>query len=345
MRSCYPWIRPRWACDEGIRPAGACPRGEDTVRASTGGLPTTSFEVHQRGDVRAIYGRINPEQKGLTGVNEASNYDPAINAATDAKAWTDLGVSANVARALSRPDIDVSLRQRIRDTLVALDKARKPGGRLGINGSKTFRGLVGDLATGTPDKVSQSFAELAHAKYVLEQPDLDPAALVYIGAQYKQELKGLPTIDIENVEADSYYRTRDGVVHLDEVKDTPNAFVTKILRSDQFKRYREWLGKGPKRKVGVDIRNTGPKFHRILEEKVLKSLEQTIAHDLSGQFFKVGDQVFSMKELRQLYQRAVDALGHTRRVNPELGMGTLLDRYFDTLEETLHTVRTTDGAC
>jgi len=167
-----------------------------------------------------------------------------------------------VARLLGRADLDLAFRQWMRDTLDVLNKARKDG-RLADN--KALRRLIGEMGgTGTElATVGQDFAELENARYVLKHQTLAADSPVVIGARPNQEWRNLPKIDVENVEADTYYRTADGVVHLDEVKDTLNAFISKMQAERQFRRYRVWLraaSTDQKREVGVYIRQTGPKF-------------------------------------------------------------------------------------
>ncbi len=159
-----------------------------------------------------------------------------------------------------------------------------------------------------------------------------------IGARPNQEWGTLPKIDVENVEADTYYRTADGVVHLDEVKDTPNAFVSKMGEQRQFERYQAWLARGKNREVNVYIRNTGPKLYRILRESILNDLNDTIVRDISRPFFRIGQHVFSMKNLDEMDQEAGRIVVILRAKYPELSLGDLLDHYFGTLEDALKTI-------
>ena len=277
--------------------------------------------------------------------------------AAEARAWRDAGLEESVARLLGRADLDLAFRQWMRDTLDVLNTARKDG-RLADN--KALRRLIGEMGgTGTDlATVGQDFSELENARYVLEHQALAADSPVVIGARPNQEWGTLPKIDVENVEADTYYRTAEGVVHLDEVKDTPNAFVSKIEQSrrttsnqdvfKQFDRYGAWLEKGDvlgqKRVVGVVIRLTGPNFHLILEEDILGILERTVVRDPALHFFKVGGETFSMSELRQMYADAERAIGIKIAQNPGVAISVLLNRYFNTLEETVETIRTTQAA-
>ena len=138
--------------------------------------------------------------------------------------------------------------------------------------------------------VEENLAELENAIRVIEEGNVD--GIVSIGVEKGHKPKGLPEIDVDKVEADTYFKTSDGVIHLNEVKNTPNAFVSKLKdgiskrKKDknykgQFERYGEWIEKGTDqnqvRKAMVFIRNSEPNFHRIIDKVVLKELSKTIA--------------------------------------------------------------------
>lgn len=106
--------------------------------------------------------------------------------------------------------------------------------------------------------------------------------------------KDLPAIDVEDVEADVYYRDKDGVIHLNEVKNTPKSFVKKLGKirkkkkknpghGGQFKRYLEWMKEGAKRgqtrKAIVYIEKSEPDFFRMIDKEVIRDLKNSITKE------------------------------------------------------------------
>lgn len=215
-----------------------------------------------------------------------------------------------------------------------------------------FIKLVSDLGVTDSDTVNERFAELEHAAYVLKRGNLAPNTPIVIGAKYNQQLTNLPKIDVEKVEADTYYKTADGVIHLNEVKNTPNAFVEK-LKEEQFDRYAEWIDKGknlpnPQERVAeVYIRQTGPGFDQILDSARFQRLSNTIVSDDTKPFMKVGEYTFSLNDLKNVQQDALQKLGDIIAENKRNGIkvkpSELAKQYFGSLEKTFQTLGKTSG--
>ena len=154
-------------------------------------------------------------------------------------------------------------------------------------------------------------------------------------------------LDVDKVKADTYFRTTDGVLHLNEVKNTPNAFVSKLLEgvkkeNGQFKRYADWVEKGAKqgqvREAIVYIKNSKPNFHRIIDKDVLDALSDTLAkNNVNKIILQIGERKFSYRDLEELTADSSKMLKKIKK-NTGMGIGDILKKHFDSLEETLKTV-------
>jgi hypothetical protein len=280
-------------------------------------------------------------------LNSGKGFVAAQGLGTDPNDWRDLGLRDRVAQVINRTDLDPKLVQQISETLQVLNEARLNGKLNVAENQNAFIKLVSDLGSTDPGTVSQRLAELEHAAYVLKRGNLDPNTPIAIGAEYNQQLTNLPKIDVEKVEADTYYKTVDGVIHLDEVKDTPNAFVSK-LKEQQFDRYAEWIDEGKNlstpqdRVVGVYIRQTGPGFDQILDSARFQRLSNTIVSDDTKPFMKIGEYTFNLNELKSMQQDALQKLGEIIAENKKNGEqvkpSELAKQYFGSLEKTFQTL-------
>ena len=168
---------------------------------------------------------------------------------------------------------------------------------------------------------------------------------------WERQLKDLPEIDVDKVEADTYYKDKSGALHLVEVKNTPNAFVSKLKETadnGQFDRYRQWIEKGSQlkplqvREVTVYVKNTQPKFHEIIDKRTLNALKESISHfSQSTAILEIGEKKFSYDELQEFYKAADKKLRklvkEEQKLNPNVNIreliGALLDEHFDSMEK------------
>ncbi|MBL8149065.1 MAG: hypothetical protein JNN15_03970, partial [Blastocatellia bacterium] len=235
-------------------------------------------------------------------------------------------------KALNRTDLDAHLgpegKQQLSEALHSLRQAIDDG-RLNINVNGEFKNTIERLGSSTDfDKLKGDFAELRHAGHVVDNVKLAPGTSVVLSVKSNQDLSsaGLPKIEVDRVEADVYYKTADGVVHIDEAKLAPNTFTSKLDKSikasegkkdpEQFGRYKEWIENGETfgdpRKVNVSINNTGPAFSELLNNKRLTGIEDFMSKDTSQPVIKVGDRFFSVDDLRAMDKHATDIVGKVK---------------------------------
>jgi hypothetical protein len=268
---------------------------------------------------------------------------------TNPKDWNDLGLGQAIERVLKRTDLDAATLKSIDETLSALNEARK-NGKLSTDGS--LKQLIGELATANPKKVSENLTELEHAAHVLKSANLAAGTKVIIGAKTGQDLPGtgLPKIDVADVEADVYYKTSDGVLHLDETKDTFNALVSKVKETTnaqpgnpkQFGRYSEWIDNGTAagqtRQVNIFVRNSGPNFDRLLDTTTLNTLQNTVGKDPAQPFLRVGDRSFSINDLRQMQTDAEAKIADYISKNGTANLNQWVKDNFGSVEQAFKTL-------
>jgi hypothetical protein len=130
---------------------------------------------------------------------------------------------------------------------------------------------------------------------------------VFVGAEAKRpgQTGALPDIDVPDMEVDNYYRTNDGVLHADEVKDTPNAATDKIKAGAQTGRYATWVGKDPgKRHARYVVRAEGPKFDTLMDPTVVANLNVIQSKQPGLDTLEVGGQGMNVARLEALMKAA-----------------------------------------
>jgi hypothetical protein len=270
-----------------------------------------------------------------------------------------------------REDQKARLRSRIEITLYRLelglahnwlgdthDLVAKIGGLLRTEPDKVEVGK--SPAEVVAKKISEDLSELEHAAdVVLRHGEQDMAvSKVHVGAKGPDREGGdlplaektgiagfekegvLPPIDEPQLQADSYYRSRDGFVHVVEIKDTVNALRSKLRAERQYERQVRWLAryKGTdayKRVVEYFIQDPTP-FHRLLDGEVLGPFGTIEKAQLApGQdWFKLGDEKFTFNAFNSLYKQAMSVFGPNIARHHLTGarIGTFLDQYFGTKE-------------
>ena len=140
-------------------------------------------------------------------------------------------------------------------------------------------------------RVSQALSELEYAVIVLENHSLSRPFVLGAKGPFRHPnqktrpvMEGahatLPPLGVANLEADAYYLS-GGVLHVDEVKDTPGALADKVKDGGQVGRQVEWLNKltviddvPVRKRVSYWARATRPKFDSVLSEAVVDNLGQ-----------------------------------------------------------------------
>ncbi|MDO5290748.1 MAG: hypothetical protein Q4F13_14115 [Pseudomonadota bacterium] len=229
---------------------------------------------------------------------------------------------ANARTALERQDIDdPKTRQTLRTSLLNLGNAIEDG-RFDPNTSNKFRMRLRELATAASDS-NEFKAALAHlnaATRVLDQNTLAPGTKLAFDPEHGTHLgtTGLPDIDQPNLDADLYYKTADGKLHVDSSKSSVNAVASEAgdtadadrLKKDpdqtQLGRQRLWREAGQPeepRRVGIHALDDSDKFHGFMDDRKLDAIRSTVGHP-DERSIVLGDRAYSPKELDRLDQAA-----------------------------------------
>lgn len=254
------------------------------------------------------------------------------------------GVSERIVTdALSRiKGQDFDLWFRLGYTMDGLDRLIDVG-KIGVNGSLVS--LIHSVLSAETElkKISEDLSELEH---LVDLPAWEETAgPAYVGAKTGKagEHTGLPPLDVPAMEVDAYYMGSDNVLHVDEVKDTPRAFASKVKKDGkQVARQVKWLDNSthdPNREVGYYINKTGPNFDEVLDPTVIKNLKPiAAAQDYKG-FLNFDLEEMTVDELEVLRAQAFAHLkrDETNRMKPEYYTVA-----FQSLESTRETLRRGD---
>jgi hypothetical protein len=159
-----------------------------------------------------------------------------------------------LARLLTRADIDPELSMRIRAEITQ-------GIADGLLDGPSLQRVLSRMRGGANlHQVLENLAELRHANRVAASGGVAEGSRMHIGvvAGEPVKLSDGRTVKIDPVdEADVIWLGSDGVVHLDEVKNTANALTGKLTKNpDYFKKMLEWRDAGAAdgpRRVSVTI--------------------------------------------------------------------------------------------
>ena len=275
----------------------------------------------------------------------------------DPKLWKQ--AEDGVKNFLQRANLPDALYEEALSTLIKIQDGIV-NGKIDISDSgleANLKQLVGRLNSRQFNIVEENLAELDSAVKVIEGGDVDGA--VAIGVTKGQKPKDLPEIDVDKVEADNYYKTTNKVLHIREVKNTPNAFVSKLKEGasreakepnyeGQFTRYRRWIEKGADneqvRQAMVYIRNSEPKFHEIIDNDVLDILSRNIAKENKTEtIIQIKNVRFSYDELQEFTKDAYKKLSKLKKKNKKATFSELADQYFNSMEQAFETLGRTYG--
>lgn len=308
---------------------------------------------------------VNVDDRRTTHTQQGTAVRARVESQLDGTApssnWESLNVGQNVTKILGKINTNPQLsnvfsHQEMQQTFSSLEQAVNDGKiNTKVNGS--LPSLISAAAKNKDPK--GDLAELKHAAYVANTATLAPGTSIVLGAKHGQDLKasGLPNIKVEEVEADVYYKTSDGVVHIDEVKLAPTTFTSKLdggsKKSDggQFGRYQTLIddGKasGETHKVTVAIDQTGPGFDKLLDNKRLTAVGSFLSQgDTSQPVIKVGNRFFSVDDLKQMDADATKFVSQKIQEAAEAGTGQppgkiakeVIKTNFDTMESTFATL-------
>lgn len=152
---------------------------------------------------------------------------------------------------LRRSDIPSSSLLRVRVNLSsALSNNQIP--------SQNLQAIISKLKSAkTIDEFNQVFAELRHANRLVHLGTVAENSLIFTSAKKGNNYTlGLTKVKIDPIfEADALYIDNNGIIHIDEVKNTANALRDKLLKTpEQLERMKDWRNlDSAHREIGVVI--------------------------------------------------------------------------------------------
>lgn len=251
----------------------------------------------------------------LAGKGESATFQATMQPSADA--------GANAKTALSRTDLPAPLRQQVGTVVEHLGQALLDG-RVDPHVNDAFRDHLYSLATDAPDSASfrGALAQMNRAAEVLDRVELAQGTrLAYDANAAQPEVirSGLPILDIENIDADLYFKTRDGTLHIESVKASPltleNAVESSLQRLaqdpptqlDRQALWQEGSTAQQPRQLGLYVLDDGPGFYHLLKGERLDRLSTLVGGDSAERRLVVGQQRYSVDELRLVASRATTA--------------------------------------
>lgn len=246
---------------------------------------------------------------------EPGGFQAALHPSADA--------GANARTAMARQDLPTPLREQVRHVVEHLGHALLDG-RIDPHVNDAFRDHLHSLATEPADSPAfrGALAQMNRAAEVLARVELAQGTrLAYDANAHQPEVtrSGLPILDVDNIDADLYFKTRDGTLHIESVKASPltfeNAIDTSLQRlaqepPTQLDRQAQWQAESTlqqPRRLGLYLLDPGPGFYHLLKTERLDSMASLVGGDTGSRRFVVGQQAYSLDELREVARGATAA--------------------------------------
>ena len=234
------------------------------------------------------------------------------SASLDKRAVAD--AQANAHTAMTRTDLPPEQAAQLRQVVAHLGNGLVDG-RIDPHVNDTFRQHLYDVAT-KPAEDSDfrgALAQLSRAAQVLDRVTLASGSRLTYDPRFGQPevtRSGLPILDVPEIDADLYFKTADGVVHIESVKATPDTFADQVDRSlastsgrpSPLDRQSEWERSNgtPSRTLGLYALDPGPGFNHLMDDTRLAQLEKLVGKDADARRFVIGDRAYSINDFKQL---------------------------------------------
>lgn len=251
-------------------------------------------------------------QRALEGFRiAAGQVPPGANPITAAIA----DASANARTAMARTDLPPAVRSNLINVLERLGNGVM-NGTIEPSINNTFRQHLYDLATLPADSAQfkGALSQMNRAAQVLGQVELAAGTKLAYDATSGQtgtRAAGLPVLDVPDIDADLYFKTKDGVIHIESTKYSGMTFADTLKESrqvegkggtSQTQRQGEWARTAPEgevRQSGYYMLDKNTGFMALMDDKNLAQLEKAIP-DANARNIVIGDRAYSLNELKSL---------------------------------------------
>lgn len=361
----------------GIERAGTGPvvarqddRGSEVLAAQGGALPAATWD-----SARIAANPRQAEERAMAGFENARGLEQG---GADARRRAD--APGSVQTALTRPfdesrlpaqgshkepgsqllaltdDARLQLKREVHTVLLNLGNAIEDH-RFDPNTSGKFREQLDTLARAHPESsdFKGALAHLRAASQVLDQATLAPGTKLAFDPEFGTNLTstGLPSIGTQHLDADLYYKTADGTLHVDSSKSSVNAVVTETQRTlkakdlelTQSTRHLAWRQSGSPeepRRVGVNAMDASANFHGLMDDRHIGVVKDTVGNP-SERSIILGSRRYSPNDLDRIDDAAKRALpGYVedaRKAHVAAGLpeSTFKAPYGDIVRETMPT--------
>lgn len=321
---------------------GSQPREGEDAAAPRGREEETNLPKPRDGEGTASDSGTDPAGGGKK---------PSHHSSFAPERYRRLGLSEDVAAQVHRSADRYGVGRQLEDLLAKAERGKLPAKEVGqalrdlettMNSGKlhvnSYTQQLRQLAR-APDVLTfrQNYAEVLAAKQVIENVDLAPGTKVLTharGGRLSDDLGDGMRIDISPVpQADLLYKTSDGKIHVDEVKNTPNALESK-LKADphQMRSLKRWRDADPDgREVGFRI-PSGERWTDLFHGN--PDTMQLVAK--SGVSLTVGEHAFSSAELTRFHRKVAVKYHEWVRENPKRRIREFFEQpQMRTIEEAL----------
>jgi hypothetical protein len=239
-------------------------------------------------------------------------------------AGTIADAGGNARTAMTRTDLPPGERAQVRTVVERLGNALVDG-RIAPHVNDAFRADLRKLATLPADNgdFRGALAQMNRAAEVLDRVELASGTrLAYDPGANQSGVKaaGLPILNVADIDADLYFKTADGTLHVESAKSSPDTLASEVDESirgtpdskpTQIDRQVQWERAGTAvapREFGMATHHDSPGFNHLLDDKRLAQFEKLVGGDADARRFVLGERAFSLNELKQI-DRAAGAAG------------------------------------
>jgi len=299
--------------------------------SSSGGLEDAIAAAAAAEAARVAAQPLDPVSRAVEGFRIAAGA-PDPRASDVERAIADAG--ANARTAMSRTDLPPELAKQMRTALESLGNAVVDG-KIDPHMNDKFRQLLYSLATDHPQSADEAsmgdfreaLAHMTRAAQILDRFELGHGTrLAFEGNADTAATAGLPPLDVPKLDADLYFRTRDGTLRIESTQYSAGTFAAKIKDqaqgiSDQLRRQSEWEGKGSAAKpraMGFYMLEKNEGFLNLMNDRNLRQLERSIGNPATRNIL-IGDRAYSLNELK-----ALDAAG---KAHADVAVKAMLDAH------------------
>lgn len=250
---------------------------------------------------------LDPRTRAIEGYRIAAGHAPT-GAGVQARAVAD--AAANARTALARTDLPPAQAQQLRNAVEHLGNAVIDG-KIDPHINNVFRQHLYDLATLPADhsKFKGALAQMSRAADVLDRVQLARGTqLAYDpGHQTATGTTRLPLLDVADIDADLYFKTPDGVLHVESTKYGANTLANELSADakkleSQIGRQADWRAGGSEaapRRTGFFMLDKQADFTSLLGKSNLDQLERAVGDPQARQIV-IGDRAYSVADLRQI---------------------------------------------